>query len=180
MAAVLVTLSENDWERDAMTTEVEPEPIWRQRWDTCDNCGTSTVVVNEEGLKDPEEWDSFPGCMVCGGSLTMGNADEITTDEEWRLRLAELQKKLAPPDDDIKRIDIKEFRELGFLQEVNRMFLHPLGLALEVTVEEDGSEHLGGVWDYREDPEGMIFGDAMLDPEKQLNVDRERARHIPA
>lgn len=62
-----------------------------------------------------------------------------------------------PADDGIRRIDIKEFREAGYLQEVNRRFLHPLGLALEVVVEEDGTERLGGVWDYRDDPEGMAF-----------------------
>lgn len=67
---------------------------------------------------------------------------------------------------DVKRIDIKEFREEGYLHELNRLFLHPLGLALEVVVEEDGSEHLGGVWDYRDDPEGMIYGEDTLSPQK--------------
>lgn len=56
-----------------------------------------------------------------------------------------------------KKISIKEFRENGFLQEVNRQFLHPLGLALEVTINEDKSESLSGVWDYREDPEGIHY-----------------------
>jgi hypothetical protein len=82
--------------------------------------------------------------------------------------------------DDIKRIDIKEFRELGFLQEVNRQFLHPLGLALEVIQEIDGSETLGGVWDYRDDPEGMIFSDDLVDPQKIANVAAERAKHVEA
>ena len=60
---------------------------------------------------------------------------------------------------DIKRMDIKEFREFGYLQEVNRRFLHPLGLALEVKInDETGKETLGGIWDYRDDPEGMVFG----------------------
>lgn len=59
---------------------------------------------------------------------------------------------------EVKRIDIKEFREMGFLQELNRQFLHPLGLALEVVIDDkDGSEKLGGVWDYRDDPEGMLY-----------------------
>lgn len=66
----------------------------------------------------------------------------------------------------IKRMNIKEFREFGFLQEVNRKFFHPLGLALEVIIEEDGAEKLGGIWDSREDPEGMIFADDMLEHEK--------------
>lgn len=61
--------------------------------------------------------------------------------------------------DQIKRIDIKEFREMGLLSEVNRTFFHPLGLALEVILEEDGTEKLGGIWDYREDPEGMLYGE---------------------
>lgn len=58
----------------------------------------------------------------------------------------------------IKRIDIKEFREIGYLQELNRRFLHPLGLALEIVIDsETGEERLGGIWDYRDDPEGMLF-----------------------
>lgn len=62
----------------------------------------------------------------------------------------------------IKRIDIAEFRREGYLQELNRRFLHPLGLALEVVIENDGTERLGGVWDYRDDPEGMNY--SHLDP----------------
>ena len=47
---------------------------------------------------------------------------------------------------DVKRIDIKEFRAKGFLQEVNREFFHPLGLALEVIInDETGEESLGGI-----------------------------------
>lgn len=58
----------------------------------------------------------------------------------------------------IKRMDINEFQEFGYLQELNRQFLHPLGLALEVNVDLDtGKMSLGGIWDYRDDPEGMLF-----------------------
>lgn len=71
----------------------------------------------------------------------------------------------------VKYLDIKQFRELGYLQELNRRFLHPLGLALEVQVAEDGSEErLGGVWDYRHDPEGMSFGRGVIDPVKVVMV----------
>lgn len=70
--------------------------------------------------------------------------------------------------DDIKKMDIREFRELGVLQELNRQFLHPVGLALEVSVDDEtGEESLGGVWDYREDPEGILYGD---------NIDADKAR----
>ena len=58
---------------------------------------------------------------------------------------------------DIKRIDIKEFRELGYLQELNRTFLHPLGLALEVVIDGYGEEILGGIWDSRDDKEGIYY-----------------------
>jgi len=59
----------------------------------------------------------------------------------------------------VKRIDIKEFREMGLLVEVNRTFFHPLGLALEVIIDDETKEEkLGGIWDYRDDPEGMLYG----------------------
>jgi hypothetical protein len=60
-----------------------------------------------------------------------------------------------------KRMTPKEFRELGYLQELNRQFLHPLGLALEMVIDTDtGAEAFGQVWDYRDDPEGIVFAEA--------------------
>ena len=68
-------------------------------------------------------------------------------------------------------MSINAFRRGGFLQEVNRQFLHPLGLALEVTVDDEtGEERLSGVWDYRNDPEGMLFGDDHLNAEFVLKA----------
>lgn len=49
---------------------------------------------------------------------------------------------------------------------MNRQFFHPLGLALEVEIDNDGNEKLGGVWDYRDDPEGMAFADNTIDDDK--------------
>ena len=72
--------------------------------------------------------------------------------------------------EDIKRIDIKEFREFGFLQEINRQWLHPLGLALEVVINDDGTEELGGIWDYREDDDGMRYSPGDIDIEKIKRV----------
>ncbi|MCL5265186.1 MAG: hypothetical protein M1343_08355 [Chloroflexi bacterium] len=75
----------------------------------------------------------------------------------------------------IKYIDIKEFVDFGFLQEVNRQFLHPLGLALEVAVNDDGSMALGGIWDYQDDPEGMAFADeALANPAFKEKAERVR------
>lgn len=67
---------------------------------------------------------------------------------------------------EIKYIDIKEFRKLGYLQELNRQFLHPLGMALSIEVDEDGNESLSGIWDYREDLEGMLYDDSLLETDK--------------
>jgi len=80
----------------------------------------------------------------------------------------------------VKRIDIKEFVDFGYLHELNRGFLHPLGLALEVTEHEDGSVTLSGVQDRRDDVDGMIFMEDTLDPEKAARVAEERERRRPA
>ena len=59
----------------------------------------------------------------------------------------------------IKKMDLNEFYELGLLQELNRKFLHPMGLALEVIIDQESGNVLsfGGVWDYRDDLEGLLF-----------------------
>lgn len=63
---------------------------------------------------------------------------------------------------EIKYMSLKEFMDLGLLQEINRQFLHPMGMALEMIEEDDGSvPGFGGVWDYRDDPEGMYFGEEL-------------------
>lgn len=80
-------------------------------------------------------------------------------------------------DEEIKRIDIADFRRLGYLQEINRRLLHPCGLALEITVEEDGTERFGGVWDYRDDPEGITYAGELPEYSKAAEVDAEIERH---
>jgi hypothetical protein len=54
--------------------------------------------------------------------------------------------------DDMPTMDGNEFRDLGFLQEVNRIVLHPCGLALAVD-PDDGT--LSVLVDA--DPEGWMF-----------------------
>lgn len=76
----------------------------------------------------------------------------------------------------IKKMSVREFRERGYLQELNRRFLHPLGLALEVGLDEDGTEHFGRVWDSRDDPEGIYFAEGMIDPDKALRIQKEAER----
>jgi hypothetical protein len=80
---------------------------------------------------------------------------------------------------DIKRMNIKEFVEGGFLQEVNRQFFHPLGLALEVATDADDSNwRLSGVWDYRDDPEGMFYDMKDINEQKISNVQRLRGEKL--
>lgn len=97
------------------------------------------------------------------------------------------KKPESVPASEIKHMDIKEFCDLGFLQEVNRLVLHPCGLALEVTVDDDDEtkQWISGVWDYRDDPEGVYFdwkawegGDQSL--AKANSVTSEANRHREA
>jgi len=76
----------------------------------------------------------------------------------------------------VNRIDLDEFRKKGYLQELNRQFLHPLGLALEVIIDKDTGKvtKLGGIWDFRNDPEGLIFGGQYTDDPKFA----ERAQNV--
>ena len=67
-------------------------------------------------------------------------------------------------------IDLNQFIDEGYLQEVNRQFFHPLGLALCVVVEADGSSKIDGILDYRSDPEGIAFAPDVLSIEKATNV----------
>jgi len=83
-----------------------------------------------------------------------------------------------------KRMTVSEFRKLGYLQELNRRFLHPLGLALEVVVEGGGSEKFGQIWDYREDPEGPLFEEELMsDLSANLlaeRIEERRQQRLPA
>jgi hypothetical protein len=78
---------------------------------------------------------------------------------------------------EMKYMDIKEFREKGFLQEANRLFFHPLGLALEVSIDGDGNETFGKIRDCRLDPEGIAFAEGVLEHIKTNIVESERLQH---
>ena len=55
----------------------------------------------------------------------------------------------------MKTLDLKTLRDDGYLQEVNRCFFHPLGLALTITI--DGESASLSIQDAREDLEGFRF-----------------------
>jgi hypothetical protein len=81
-------------------------------------------------------------------------------------------------DTDIKMMDIKEFRELGLLVEVNRQFFHPIGLEMIVAIDEDNEdneEFLWGIRDFRENPRGMLYEELEIDKvEKATEFIRKR------
>lgn len=78
---------------------------------------------------------------------------------------------------EIKWMDLNEFMSLGFLQEANRLFFHPLGLALAFTCDDETGEviNIAGIWDCRDDPEGVIFDE--VDMGKALRVAQQREIH---
>ena len=79
--------------------------------------------------------------------------------------------------DGVTRMDLDEFLGKGFLQEANRQFFHRHGLALEVITGDSGDVlGLGGVWDYRQDPEGIVFADIMCGV-KAAAVQAQALRH---
>lgn len=93
-----------------------------------------------------------------------------------------VQQRKTPPTDQ-KLMTVKEFWEFGLLQEANRLFFHPLGLALALAVTAEEAEALEAseetlnstvmritVWDGREDPEGFEFAEGTIDPEKAQRV----------
>lgn len=107
---------------------------------------------------------------VTDGWTSLANlADRIESGDltPW----ADQPEPAAQPDEPAGRrlMDIGEFRREGYLQEVNRQFFHPLGLALAVNVA-DGTERLSGVWDDRDDPEGIRYAPGVIDPEKAARV----------
>lgn len=77
---------------------------------------------------------------------------------------------------EISTLTAQEFRDIGYLQEVNRLLLHSAGLALEI-VPHDGDLIIGRVWDYRLDDEGIVFAPGVIDSEKAERVGAERQRH---
>jgi len=58
-----------------------------------------------------------------------------------------------------KLLSARDLRDEGYLQEVNRGFFHPLGLALAVEFDPDNPDApaVCSIHDVRDDPEGYEF-----------------------
>jgi hypothetical protein len=74
-------------------------------------------------------------------------------------------------------MDPAQFRDEGWLLEVNRLFFHPRGLALAMSFSKGRKRATGfvGVLDARSDPEGYVFEPDQFEPD-----DRAKAKAIEA
>lgn len=81
-----------------------------------------------------------------------------------------------------KYLTIREFTDLGLLQEINRIVMHPAGYALAITKPEidEQTSVMMTVWDCSEDPEGMLFLSGEIDEAKMASFTSMIERHIPA
>ena len=76
--------------------------------------------------------------------------------------------------DDPKEINLKEFRDFGYLQEVNRRFFHPLGLALVMDCEgEDDRQAQLAIQDFRHLNEGHQFPESLISIQKAERIEDE-------
>jgi len=81
---------------------------------------------------------------------------------------------------EIRYLPLDEFVEQGYLQEANRQFFHPLGLALEIQFENGHAMSISGIWDYRDDPEGVAFYEAGLATDEALRKAANIAKCLAA
>lgn len=77
-------------------------------------------------------------------------------------------------------MDLAEFRDRGYLAEVNRQVLHPLGLALVLRCHGDGEVTFVGVLDCRDDAEGIYYLHPELTAVRTAHIRTETMRRRPA
>ena len=76
----------------------------------------------------------------------------------WSVLTSPFRRKKEAPTSTLPKLSAKEFLDAGYLLEVNRRVLHPLGLAMYVDCKDDGTVEYGGVYDNRDDLEGWYIG----------------------
>jgi hypothetical protein len=57
----------------------------------------------------------------------------------------------------MKMMPLEDFLNEGWLAEINRLILHPAGLAMTFSLHEDGTVGFFGTQDARDDDEGFVF-----------------------
>ena len=67
------------------------------------------------------------------------------------------------------KLDLQYFLDSGLLQEVNRQFFHPRGLAMFVSLDDDGKvKSIAGIYSEQEDLGGFCLN--KIDQDKVKNV----------
>ena len=139
---------------------------------------TSEVRQSERDQDNKEKARKAAITDAINPKVSMGYSYQVSKEERTEIWAAYFARKLKKPDN-VKRMDLTEFRETGYLQEVNRGFFHPHGLALEMSID-NGQISISGIWDYRDDPEGIIFVDGVIKKEKIDTVAAELESHREA
>lgn len=87
-------------------------------------------------------------------------------------------RQAVPSDLAMQNAEAADFlHRTGLLFEINRAVLHPLGLALGIWQNDDGSiAGFAGLVDHRDDPEGMAYSDETL----RAGLERLRAYGVTA
>lgn len=103
---------------------------------------------NESSLFSPELTDFINLCLQ---TIQSANGEYLT-------------KTMTP----------EEFWAIGYLQESNRRFFHPLGLALTARIDDETGEiRLGQILDGRHDVEGIRFAPRMMSVVKTERINAE-------
>lgn len=76
-----------------------------------------------------------------------------------------------------KKMTVADFVDEGFLQEANRLFFHPRGIAIS-TVQDGDELTFGKILDHRDDPEGITFLPSLISSQKVCAVEIEKLKHI--
>lgn len=81
----------------------------------------------------------------------------------------------------MEHVALSELRDFGHLQEVNRLYFHPRGMALAIAFDIDDGVHpavLGRlvVLDYRREPLGFVFDWPTRDPDDLADSVAKAAR----
>lgn len=129
-------------------------------WFTADGQGPTVCELGVEPIDD----------VV--GLRVMGSGGPLLEPNDARALAAELF--VVADHVDPRRPDhemtVQDFQEQGFLLELNRRFLHPLGVALAIVKYADTPWHRCHILDHRDDPEGIRF--AELDERDQRLSDQ--------
>lgn len=154
-----------------------------QHWAAADRYLDGLVEAVTAHRAHPDDTHCPPYCL---GPSIVDHVDRMDVDDRGFLLLAAVARiadhQTAPqrpdrtPAKQVPWMDLSEFVASGYLQEVNRRLLHPMGIALAVDHQADGRVTLAGVWDVRDDPGGIVYDE--VDAAKATAFHAEQLRRF--